>query len=234
MASLTRVNILFGNFCKREPFARSGDRNGGRPQRASRSALWTTSLGVCIRHFTAEGWQVVSLSRAVLHIARDAETSHTGTPSRRDQFVAQVSECRNRSGFSNARSVALGLFSSKRPLPHFESLGRTRRCQKHRAQTLRDLIDPASPNTRSPPNSEQDLVIAAMHNHVLNFDSLSTIRLSMAYAFCRIATGGGLGTRKLHTDVMKFCLTPRGPACSTAFQTSSTTRSHGSRREGYI
>ncbi|NOD86559.1 hypothetical protein GS611_20115 [Ruegeria sp. HKCCD6119] len=39
-----------------------------------------------------------------------------------------------------------------------------------------------------------------MHNHVLSFDYLSTIRPMMADAFCRIATGGGFGTRKLHTD----------------------------------
>ncbi|AML51135.1 hypothetical protein [Falsihalocynthiibacter arcticus] len=39
-----------------------------------------------------------------------------------------------------------------------------------------------------------------MHNHVLSFDNLSTIRPKMADAFCRIATGGGFGTRNLHTD----------------------------------
>lgn len=39
-----------------------------------------------------------------------------------------------------------------------------------------------------------------MHNHVLSFDNLSTIRPAMADAFCRIATSGGFGTRKLHTD----------------------------------
>lgn len=68
------------------------------------------------------------------------------------------------------------------------------------ARFLRSLIDPANPIARSAPNSEQDLVIAAKHNHVLAFDNISTIKPSMADAFCRIATGGGFGTRKLHTD----------------------------------
>ncbi|MFT7146172.1 MAG: hypothetical protein ACJASZ_001047, partial [Yoonia sp.] len=68
------------------------------------------------------------------------------------------------------------------------------------ARVLRNLIDPANPIARSAPNSEQDLVIAAKHNHVLAFDNLSTIKPMMADAFCRIATGGGFGTRKLHTD----------------------------------
>ncbi|WIY27074.1 DNA-binding protein [Parasedimentitalea psychrophila] len=65
---------------------------------------------------------------------------------------------------------------------------------------MRSLVDPANPSTRSTPSTEQDLVIAAKHNHVLSFDNLSNIRPMMADAFCRIATGGGFGTRKLHTD----------------------------------
>lgn len=48
--------------------------------------------------------------------------------------------------------------------------------------------------------SEQDLVISARHNHVLSFDNLSYIKPSLADALCRIATGGGFGTRKLHTN----------------------------------
>lgn len=64
---------------------------------------------------------------------------------------------------------------------------------------------------RSTPNSEQDLVIAAKHNHVLAFDNLSTIKPALADAFCRIATGGGFGTRKLHTDAEEVLFTATRP-----------------------
>ena len=38
------------------------------------------------------------------------------------------------------------------------------------------------------------------HNYVLAFDNLSNIKPAIADALCRISTGGGFGTRKLHTD----------------------------------
>jgi putative DNA primase/helicase len=76
---------------------------------------------------------------------------------------------------------------------------------------LRSLIDPASPIARSAPQSEQDLVIAAKHNHVLSFDNLSTIKPQLADALCRIATGGGFGTRKLHSDTDEVLFTATRP-----------------------
>jgi len=68
------------------------------------------------------------------------------------------------------------------------------------ARVLRSLIDPAQPVTRSAPQSEQDLVFEALHSHVLAFDNLSQIKPMLSDALCRIATGGGFGTRKLHTN----------------------------------
>ena len=76
---------------------------------------------------------------------------------------------------------------------------------------LRSLIDPANPIARSAPYSEQDLVIAAKHNHVMAFDNLSTIKPAMADALCRIATGGGFGTRKLHSDSDEVLFTATRP-----------------------
>ena len=78
------------------------------------------------------------------------------------------------------------------------------------AKVLRSLIDPASPMARSAPQSEQDLVIAAKHNHVMAFDNLSTVKPALADALCRIATGGGFGTRKLHSDSDEVLFTVSG------------------------
>ncbi len=79
------------------------------------------------------------------------------------------------------------------------------------AKALRSLIDPANPMARSAPHSEQDLVIAAKHNHVLAFDNLSTVKPVLADALCRIATGGGFGTRKLHSDSDEVLFTATRP-----------------------
>jgi putative DNA primase/helicase len=94
----------------------------------------------------------------------------------------------------------VGCFHPKGPYPILILSGGQGSAKSMTAQILRSLVDPANPSTRSTPSTEQDLLIAAKHNHVLSFDNLSNIRPMMADAFCRITTGGGFGTRKLHTD----------------------------------
>lgn len=94
----------------------------------------------------------------------------------------------------------LGCFQPKGPYPILILTGEQGSAKSTTAKVLRSLIDPANPMTRSAPQSEQDLVIAARHNHVLAFDNLSHIKPTLADALCRIATGGGFGTRKLHTN----------------------------------
>ncbi len=68
------------------------------------------------------------------------------------------------------------------------------------SKVLRALVDPSTLATRSFPGDERDLVIAAQGAHVLAFDNLSRIKPAMADALCRLATGGGFATRKLHSD----------------------------------
>ncbi len=94
----------------------------------------------------------------------------------------------------------VGCFQPKGPYPILILTGEQGSAKSTTARALRSLIDPAEPMTRSAPQSEQDLVIAAQHNHVLAFDNLSYIKPVIADALCRIATGGGFGTRKLHTN----------------------------------
>ena len=62
------------------------------------------------------------------------------------------------------------------------------------------LIDPVAAPLRTRPKTEQDLLVSAKHNHLLCFDNLSGLSNAMSDAFCRLATGGGLGARKLYTD----------------------------------
>lgn len=65
---------------------------------------------------------------------------------------------------------------------------------------LKKLIDPSKVASQSIPKSLQDLMIAAKNSHLLVFDNVSSIRQEMSDAFCRIATGGGMRTRKLFHD----------------------------------
>ncbi|MEX0349377.1 MAG: hypothetical protein AB3N15_08110, partial [Paracoccaceae bacterium] len=96
--------------------------------------------------------------------------------------------------------MLLGCFHPRGPYPILILNGEQGSTKSTTARVLRSLIDPANSMARSTPNSEQGLVVAARHNHVLAFDSLSNIKPGMADDFLRIATGGGFGTRELHTD----------------------------------
>jgi len=150
---------------------------------------------------TSEGWQVVDHSPA--RFRRSSAMQALPLPERHPDGITLLRAFLNVGSEDDFRMLVawlLGCFHPKGPYPILILSGEQGSAKSTTAQTLRELIDPAQPSTRSTPNSEQDLVIAAMHNHVLSFDNLSNIRPMMADAFCRIATGGGFGTRKLHTD----------------------------------
>ncbi|WP_159089962.1 hypothetical protein [Ruegeria sp. Alg231-54] len=160
----------------------------------------------------AEGWQIVShpparFRRSPARQALPALECHEQGINLLRDFVNVDSE----DDFRMLVAWVLGCFHPKGPYHILILSGEQRSAKNTTAQTLRDLIDPASPSTRSTPNSEQDLVIAATHNYVLSFDNLSTIRPMIADAFCRIATGGGFCTRKLHTDSAKVLFNATRP-----------------------
>lgn len=67
-------------------------------------------------------------------------------------------------------------------------------------RVLRGIIDPQVAGLRGAPASDRDLVIAAAGCAVLAFDNLSGVQPWLSDALCRLATGGGLGTRALYSD----------------------------------
>ncbi|MCP4446975.1 MAG: hypothetical protein GY811_16740 [Myxococcales bacterium] len=68
------------------------------------------------------------------------------------------------------------------------------------AKMLRRMIDPNKADLRSPPRSEQDLVIGASHGWALAYDNISYLPAPLSDALCRMSTGGGFATRKLYCD----------------------------------
>jgi putative DNA primase/helicase len=68
------------------------------------------------------------------------------------------------------------------------------------ARIFRALIDPNEAALRSEPKDERDLMIAAKNGWVIAFDNLSRIPPLLSDAICRLATGGGFGTRKLYEN----------------------------------
>lgn len=68
------------------------------------------------------------------------------------------------------------------------------------ARVLCALVDPNLTPLRTGPRDERDLAVAANNRHVVAFDNLSDLRDWLSDALCRLATGGGFGTRELYSD----------------------------------
>lgn len=149
----------------------------------------------------AGGWQI--LERPPVHFTRSRSMQPLPMPVSGTGDITLLRPFLNTSSGTDFKMLVawlIGCFHPKGPYPILILTGEQGSAKSTTAKVLRSLVDPANPMGRSSPQTEQDLVIAAKHNHVLAFDNLSHIKPAIADALCRISTGGGFGTRKLHTD----------------------------------
>lgn len=72
------------------------------------------------------------------------------------------------------------------------------------AKALRTLCDPSAVAALALPRDERDLFTMAMSGLVLSFDNVSKVDAWFSDAVCRLATGSGFLTRKLHSDSDPF------------------------------
>ncbi|NOX40148.1 MAG: hypothetical protein GXP05_06445, partial [Alphaproteobacteria bacterium] len=160
----------------------------------------------------AAGWQIID--RPPIRFQRSGSMRPLPMP---DQGAGNINELRqfinigNEADWKMVVAWLTGCLHPRGPYPILILSGEQGSAKSTTSRILRSLIDPAEPMGRSSPNSEQDLVIAAKHNHVLAFDNLSGFRPAIADALCRISTGGGFGTRKLHTDTEEILFSDKRP-----------------------
>ncbi|MFC1580019.1 hypothetical protein ACFL4N_03815 [Thermodesulfobacteriota bacterium] len=88
----------------------------------------------------------------------------------------------------------------KGPYPILIISGEQGTAKSTAAKYCRNVVDPNVAPLRSPPRTEQDLVIAARNGWVMSYDNLSGTPIWLSDAFCRISTGAGFACRQLYTD----------------------------------
>jgi len=93
-----------------------------------------------------------------------------------------------------------GCLRPGRPAPVLITRGEQDSGKSTLSKQLRRAIDPNMASLRSPPRNERDLVIAARNALLVGFENVSHIRDDLSDAICRLATGGGYGTRELYSD----------------------------------
>jgi len=94
----------------------------------------------------------------------------------------------------------IGAMRPKGPYSILILLGPQGSAKSTYSRILRSIIDPSKAPLRTIPKSERDLAISATNSFVVTIDNLSSISYWLSDALCRLATGGGFSTRKLHTD----------------------------------
>jgi hypothetical protein len=95
----------------------------------------------------------------------------------------------------------LAMLRGRGPYPVLVINGEQGSAKSTLCQVVKQLIDPrAAGGVRGAPRDERDLMIAAMHHHVLLFDNLSFLPDWLSDALSRLATGGGFATRQLYED----------------------------------
>jgi hypothetical protein len=91
-------------------------------------------------------------------------------------------------------------FRPGKPFPVLALHGEQGSAKSTTARMLRWLVDPNKAALWSEPRDERDLMIAATNGWVVALDNLSRIPPALSDALCRLATGGGFGTRKLYEN----------------------------------
>lgn len=94
----------------------------------------------------------------------------------------------------------LGTLHPTGPYPILAINGESGAAKTSASRYARSVVDPNMAPTRKPPKDTESLLIAASSSLICTFDNLSGMSAELADDLCRLATGGGLGTRTLYTN----------------------------------
>ena len=97
------------------------------------------------------------------------------------------------------------------PFPILILNGEQGSCKSSASDVLRSLVDPNAATLRSASRDERDLFIAANNSWVITLDNLSHLPDWLSDALCRLATGGGLATRQLYSDLSETIINVQRP-----------------------
>lgn len=90
------------------------------------------------------------------------------------------------------------------------------------ARRIRGVIDPSTVPLQSLFSSERDAAIACVNSKVIALDNMREMKPVVSDILCRIATGGGLRTRKLGTDKGEQLFNIMAPVILTGIEDLTT------------
>lgn len=147
---------------------------------------------------TAEGWQVVE--KVPVKFRRPPNMRPLPVPVRVDgKVLRSLLNLPEEASYRLAITWLAWALLPDRPYPILVVNGTQGSAKSTFSRLLREVIDPNAVPLLGQPQGP-DLVSAAKNHHVLVFDNISSVKPGLADDLCRLATGGGLGGRKLYTN----------------------------------
>ena len=151
-------------------------------------------------HVSAEGWRIVP--RAPVKFYRPPNMKPLPQPLREEADADLLQLLLNLPDQSEFRllltACSFALLPGKAyPIIVFE--GQAGAAKTSAARTVRNTLDPNEVPVTGMPRG-QDLVACAKNNAVIVLDNLSALSAAVQDDLCRLATGGGMGGRKLYTN----------------------------------
>jgi hypothetical protein len=149
---------------------------------------------------TNDGWEVISESP--VKFIRSMSALPLPNPVQRGAIedLKEFLNVQDDNDFILVVAFLIAVFRSKGPYLILNVQGEQGSGKSNFSRIIRALIDPSLAPLRSQSNNERDLMISASKSWMLAFDNISKIPVWLSDSLCRISTGGGLSTRKLHSD----------------------------------
>jgi hypothetical protein len=158
---------------------------------------------------TSSGWQVVDNPPVKFWRPMGLSPLTTPMPGGSLEDLRPFINCRDEE-WPLVVGWLLGAFS-RRSYPVMVLQGEQGTAKSTAASILKKLVDPSLVPRSTIPNTEDNLLIAAINSWCLSFDNMSGISARMSDAFCKLLTGGGLRTRRFYTNREEIILKVKRP-----------------------
>jgi hypothetical protein len=172
-------------------------------------------------HLADEAWRTVEITKSKWSIVSEASPALFTRPRGMRAMPMPVDggdlkELKNLLNATEDQWVLIvawlvGALHPDGPYPILVLQGEHGSCKSTVARSLRRLVDPSTAPLRTVPRDERDLAITARHSWVIAIDNLSGAPQWLSNALCRLSTGGGFGTRQLHTDEEEILFDAKRP-----------------------
>jgi hypothetical protein len=147
-----------------------------------------------------EGWKVINHSPIKFIRSRGMTALPTPVAGGSLDLLRPFVNVRDEESWKLLIAYIQSALRDRGPYPILDLQGEQGSAKSTLVRLIRALIDPSAVPLRTSPRDERDLMIMAKNSWILAFDNLSTMHPWLSDAICRLATGGGFGTRELYTD----------------------------------